>query len=219
MATFSHLFFDLDGTLLDTISDIALAISAALKDCGFARSYDKVSARPLLGDGADALLRRALKGLSDKPEDFLRLKEAYFPHYKAYQGISSDPFEGMENTLDLLRKQDIDLVIVTNKPDHLAKIIIKEKLPSIPFCYVLGHKEGNPVKPDPFLIESVLQEKGWEKKDCLYVGDSHVDIDTARNAGMKVALCTWGYDHYDEALLDRADYVLHRSEDLLEAVK
>ena len=215
----SHLIFDLDGTLLDTISDIALAISSALMDCGFNRSYDKVTARPLLGDGADALLHRALSGLSDSQEDFDRLKKAYFPYYKAYQGISSDPFDGMVDTLEELASSGVDFSIVSNKPDHLAKIIIKEKLPTIQFLFVLGHKEGDPVKPNPYLIDSVLKETHWNKDECFFVGDSHVDIETARNAGMKVALCTWGYDEYNEQLLARADRVLEKPADLLSLMR
>lgn len=217
--TYQHLIFDLDGTLLDTISDIARAITDALHQCGYSRSYDKITCKALIGDGADALLHRALNGLSDTEEEFLRLKKAYLPLYKAYQGVASDPFEGMAETLKMLGDSGVDFSIVTNKPDQLAKIIMTEKMPTIQFVSIEGHQEGNPVKPNPFQILRLLESKKWEKTDCLFIGDSHVDIDTARNAGLKVALCTWGYDRYEEALLSRADHILNKPSDLLDLVK
>ena len=214
-----HLIFDLDGTLLDTIADIAKAISMALEQCGFDRRYDRSNAKPLLGDGADALLRRALSGLSDKKEDFDRLKSAYLPNYKAYQGDSSLPFDGMVETLEKLQNDGVDLFVVTNKPDHLAQIILKDKMPTISFASIMGHKEGNPVKPNPFQVLQIIGLGNYKIEECLFIGDSHVDIDTARNAGVEIALCTWGYDEYTDALLERADYVLHRPSDLLSIVE
>ena len=216
---YKHLIFDLDGTLLDTIEDIAFAISEALRVCGYSRRFDKQSAQRLIGNGADRLLWRALDGLSDDPEDFARLKAVYMPFYKQYQGIKCVPFPKMEKTLQNLREMGVDFAIVSNKPDDLSKIIIAQKLPQIPFALVLGHVEGNPVKPDPLLVDLVLEKTGWLKEDCCFVGDSYVDIDTGNNAGIDTALCCWGYGVYTDELKARSNHVLEEVSDLLALCK
>lgn len=215
---YRHFFFDLDGTLLDTIVDIANAISDALGKRGFDRRYDRDSAKALIGNGSDALLHRALAGFSDDPAEFEALKKEYMPLYKAYQGRDCYPFPHMEETLQKLVQLGADLVVVTNKPEHLSKIIISEKLPQIPFKFVLGQVEGNPVKPDPYLINIILKKTGWNRDDCVFVGDSHVDLETGANAKMKCALCTWGYDLHYDALLSVADHVLNDPRDLLDLI-
>lgn len=217
--TYSHFIFDLDGTLLDSIVDIANAITSALHETGYNLSYDKVSTRRLINDGVDTLIKRALEGIEYNKEDFLRIKKVYLPFYRTYQGQQCVPFPKIEETLQNLVKSGANLCVVTNKPDDLAKIIISKKLPQIPFDFVLGHTEGNPVKPDPFLITEILIKTGWNKKEVLFVGDSHVDIDTAHNAGLDCVLCCWGYDVYNEALRNRSEYVISSPEELLQFVK
>ena len=215
---YRHFFFDLDGTLLDTIADIANAISDALAKRGFQRRYDRESAKALIGNGADALLHRALVGFSEDPQEFEALKKEYLPLYKAYQGRDCDPFPGLPETLLELAQKGVDFSIVTNKPDELSKIIISKKLPQIPFRFILGHIEGNPVKPNPYLVEKILKETGWKKEECLFIGDSYVDLETGKNAGLKSALCTWGYDlHYDD-LKKVADHILNQPRDLLDLI-
>ena len=215
MRQYKHFIFDLDGTLLDTIADIAHAITTALHECGFDLSYDRDSATKLINNGADTLIRRALSPVPYTEKDFQRVKSVYLPYYRAFQGMACLPFPNISKTLQALNQNGISLAIVTNKPDELSQAIIAMKLPEIHFDYNLGHKEGYPVKPDPYLIQRIFAETGWRGEDTVFVGDSNVDLAIAKNAGIDSVLCIWGYDNYTEELCSKATYVIHDPEELL----
>lgn len=217
---YKHFLFDLDGTLLDTIIDIGNAITQALHISGYPElSYDRVSTRRLINNGVDVLIHRALEGIDYTDEDFARIKKNYLPFYRSYQGQQCVPFPKMAETLQNLIKNGGTCSVVTNKPDDLAKIIISKKLPQIPFQFVLGHIEGNPTKPHPFLIDQIVEETGWDKSEMVFVGDSNVDIATAHNGGLPCILCTWGYDTYNASLLKQADAVIDEPTKLLRFLK
>ena len=212
---YKHLIFDLDGTLLDTIEDICFAINKALAEKGYPWSYDRESCKALVGDGADALLHRALREYGQDMDRFNDLKALYMVYYKKHQTERAKPFEGMKETLDALKAKGMTFSCVTNKPDNLAHIILDMHFGAGYFEFIYGANGGTPVKPDPKVTVSVIEDLGLEKQDCLYVGDSHVDIDTGHNAGLGVALCLWGYEVDYGPLLDRAEYYLHAPSDLL----
>lgn len=215
MRQYKHFIFDLDGTLLDTIEDIAHAITAALHECGFNISYDREGTTKLINNGADMLVRRALSPIAYTEEDFQRVKSVYLPYYRAFQGMDCLPFPKISKTLQILNKNGISLAIVTNKPDELSQAIIAAKLPDIHFDFNLGHKEGYPVKPDPYLIQYIFNQTGWLPQETLFVGDSNVDLAIAKNAGIDSVLCVWGYDNYTKELCSKANYVIQDPEELL----
>ena len=215
---YRSLFFDLDGTLLDTIEDIAFAINEALRQTGFPGHFDRDSAKALIGDGADMLVRRALKEKGEDLQAFRTLKTAYMPLYRDHQKDHAHPFEGMMETLMSLRKNGISLFVVTNKPDHLAKAVVEEKIGKGIFYEILGIKEGEKVKPDPYLVNRIVKEKGLDKRECLYVGDSHVDVETAKNAKMDSCLCLWGYGNYALPFVQEATYSINSPKELLSVV-
>ena len=211
---FKNFIFDLDGTLLDTIEGIRLAINQALRECGFEHQFDRDGTVYLIGDGADVLVRRALKEHYSE-ENFARLKARYMPLYKAYQETGTFEFPNVAKTLQILKKSGKSLFVASNKPDLLAGRIISKFFGNDLFSKVSGHREEDPVKPNPITVSRIEDEFGILKEETLYVGDSHVDIETARNAGIRCCLLTWGYDHYTPELLARADYVLPSIDGLL----
>ena len=206
--------FDLDGTLLQTLPDIRLAINEALKRCGYPYSFSLKDARALIGNGADMLVKRALKEKGDDPEAFAELKAAYMPLYRDYQNLHAKPFNGMKEVLTFLKERGLRLFVATNKPNALAQFIVEDHFGKGLFTAIEGHEEGEPVKPDPLIVNRFVEKYGIDKSKSLFIGDSYVDVDTAQNAGVKSCLVTWGYGFYKKALLERADYVISKPKQL-----
>lgn len=211
------LFFDLDGTLLDTLTDIRIAINEALALCGYSYSFSKQECHYLVGDGADTLVHRALKE-NDAPEAFVKLKAAYMPLYAAYQERHTKPFNGMEPTLRFLAQRGIRLFVCSNKPDAMAKTIVEKFYGPDLFLEIRGHLENEPVKPDPLIVNTLVGKYALDKKEALFVGDSLPDLLTAQNAGLPLCLCLWGYGFYKPEFLKEAAYVIKKPKELVSIV-
>jgi phosphoglycolate phosphatase len=214
---YKALFFDLDGTLLDTLPDIRRAVNDALKQAGFPLSYSKQECRYLIGNGADYLVHKAL-GEYDSEANFLKLKAAYMPLYAAYQNDHTKPFNGLPTVIGYLKNKDILLFVCSNKPDDLAKVVVPSHYGEGRFTEILGIAPGDPVKPDPFQVNKLVEKYHLDRKDCLFVGDSLPDLLTANNAGLPLCLCTWGYGFYKPELLQECQYVIAKPKDLANIV-
>jgi len=211
---FRAYFFDLDGTLLDTLPDLHRAVNASLLDCGLSYSFSKEETKSLLGYGTDVLVHRAL-GKLDNPELFASFKANYIANCARFQNENTHPFPGMEKALKGLKEKGALLFVVTNKRQVLAKTIVPSLLGEDTFDGIQGIEEGINVKPSPDTVNFFLRKYNLKPEECVYVGDCNVDIDTARNAKMKSALVLWGYGDYQKELKEEADYLLARCEDLL----
>ena len=218
MAPFSYLIFDLDGTILDTILDISRAMNEALRKCGYDFSYSPKETKRLVGDGADMAVRRALEFNNADLRGFQALKEAYMPLYKKMQNDNARPFPRLKEALSKAKEKGVKLFVVTNKPDALAKVVVPSHYGEGFFDDIIGVKEGGKVKPDPQSLNELIERHGIDRGKALYVGDSHVDIETANNGGLPCALCLWGYDVYDDSLKKRAAYLLKEPEDILSLI-
>ena len=197
------IFFDLDGTLLDTIGDIKDALNDSLKASGLDLAYERKDVLNFIGNGADALMHKALGSL-DNEVNFQTLKKNYLPTYEAYQRRNTYPFAGCEESLKYLQTK-YQLFICTNKPDKLAKQIIAKVLPSIDFVSVDGQKDGVAPKPNPAIILNAMSKYNLKPEECMMIGDSYPDAMTGKNAGIKVGLCLYGYGKYNEELLSLSD--------------
>lgn len=209
-----NIIFDLDGTLIDTIHDIASAVNDALAECGFLFHYSDLEAHGLIGDGADVLVHRALKN-EDTPSNFERLKASYLPKYREYQLRTSKPFDGIFPMLLELKKMGKRLFVCTNKPDEYAKILLPRFFPDGLFGEIRGIIEGEAPKPDPTIVRALMAKHGLNEENTLFVGDSKTDLTTSRNAGLPLALCLWGYGFYNESLCLSAAYTLDAPSDLV----
>jgi phosphoglycolate phosphatase len=210
---YKALFFDLDGTLLDTLTDIRRAINDALKAAGFPFVYSKSDCHSLIGNGADVLIHKALKEL-DNPTNFAKLKSEYMPRYEAYQGVHTKPFNGMPTILQYLANKGVLLFVCSNKPDKLAHDIIAKNFDTTLFSGIYGQKDNELPKPDPHIINYYLAKFNLEPQDCLMVGDSLPDLLTAKNAKLGLCLCTWGYGFYKPELLNEATLVITKPKEL-----
>ena len=207
------LFLDTDGTLLDTLQDILNAVNYALRECGFDKQYEYEEGKKLIGGGAYKLAERAIsfKTLSkEKYEEFQRL---FFEKYLELQDATTKPFDGMSELL-LSLKENYQLFIVSNKPQFLLDDIIKKTFPKGLFKEACGHKIENPEKPNPILINYLVDKYHLRKDECLFIGDSITDIQTAINGGVDSCIVTFGYGINIDSFKDQATYVANSVKDL-----
>ena len=184
--------FDLDGTLLNTLDDLAQAANAALRACGFAeRSVDEV--RQFVGNGVTKLLERALPEGQKNPENLARLKQAFFDYYNLHLWDQTRPYPGIESLLETLQVRGIKLAIASNKYQRAVEELVAHFFPHISFAAVWGQREDIPTKPDPRMVHEILRACDVSAADTLYVGDSAIDMQTAQNAGVRACGVTWGF--------------------------
>ena len=179
------ILFDLDGTLLNTLEDLKDAVNHTLRHYGCPeRSLEEV--RQFVGNGAERLIRLALPGKESDPPVAEVLAE-YQRFYATHSQIKTCPYEGVLAALAQL-KQKYPIAIVSNKPDIAVKPLCRDYFGDI---YALGESDSCPRKPAPDMVYKAMAEIGVDK--CVYVGDSDVDVVTARNAGMPCLSVLWGF--------------------------
>lgn len=192
MSKYTTIIFDLDGTLMNTLDDLTISTNHALSQMGFpTRTIDEV--RQFLGNGVRTLIEMALpeKTTEDTIE---RTISCFLQHYTLHCKDHSRPYDGILELLSSLKKMGVKMAIVSNKPDVEVK-----KLNAEHFAEFIGvalgenEKSGIPRKPSPAMVYEAINQLGSEPEKCLYVGDSDVDILTARNAGIDCLSVTWGF--------------------------
>ncbi len=183
------ILFDLDGTLLNTLEDLTDATNAALAHFGFpARTLAEL--RTFVGNGARNQIRLSLGGRGDLDEVLSYYKEYYAAHCQ----LKTAPYPGILEALEELKGR-YPIAIVSNKPDIAVKTLCAQYFPGI---YALGESDGCPRKPDPAMVYRAME--ALQVEQCIYVGDSEVDVYTARNAGVPCLTVLWGFR--DRALLE-----------------
>lgn len=184
------MIFDLDGTLINSLEDIAYSVNCALRDFGYKeRSLEEI--RTFIGNGADMLIKRALPKEGQK--DFEEVFKAYRDYYRQNLCTRTLPYEGISELLDNLRNAGIKTAVVTNKNDDDAKYIVNKLLGSGIDAVVGADLSKRKKKPDPEPVLLALDLLGVKKEESYYIGDSETDISTAENTGMKCIGCSWGY--------------------------
>ena len=206
--------FDLDGTLLDTIADLAESANHALKQLGYpTRDVEKI--RTFVGNGVNKLLFRALPDEEKTEENMMRMRTHFVPYYDAHNADLSAPYPGIVDLLEELQAKGLMIAVASNKYQEATVKLVKHYFPMIDFVEVLGQREGINVKPDPTIVFDILQKAGVSKEETLYVGDSGVDMQTAINAGVDAIGVTWGFrprteleDFHPMGLIDQAEELL-----------
>lgn len=198
--------FDLDGTLIDSADDIALALQETLKELGMPEKMPE-NVRRLIGGGVKALLEQVLG--EDFREEHVRVFRKY---YVGNPVVYTRPYPGIPETLRSLKKRGVPLVVVTNKLEELSLRIL-EKLELLDFFeLVVGGDTFSEKKPSPLPILKALEFIGIEPGESLMIGDTEADIESGRKAGTKTALAKWGYVRLNSL---KPDYLLNRPEELL----
>lgn len=182
--------FDMDGTILDTLEDLRRSTNAALAANGLpGRTMEQI--RRFVGNGIAKLIERAVpEGTS--PEATAAVLEAFKVHYAAHCADHTHPYAGVPELLARLRADGVLTAVVSNKADFAVQILAKDYFPGL-FDLVLGEREGIAKKPAPDMVDTVLRELGVAPDDARYVGDSEVDVATAKNSGVAGVFVTWGF--------------------------
>lgn len=182
--------FDLDGTILNTLEDLADSTNYALRTNNMPeRSIDEV--RAFVGNGIGRLIERAVPKGSDDAEKQAVL-ESFTSYYKEHSADKTKPYNGITDVLNTLKKQGCQLAVVSNKADFAVQSLCESYFPGI-FTFVVGEREGIRRKPAPDSVYEVLEQLKTAKKDAVYIGDSDVDVKTAENAGIDLIAVTWGF--------------------------
>ncbi|MGM9586260.1 MAG: HAD family hydrolase [Candidatus Limivicinus sp.] len=202
--------FDLDGTLLDTLEDLRDGTNYALGVHGYpSRSLEEV--RRFVGNGAENLIRRALPSAAAE-EEVQKVLATFRPYYNAHCRVKTKPYDGISEALRIL-SAEYPVAIVSNKPDSAVKPLCADYFPGI---FALGETEGCPRKPAPDMVYKAMKVIGAER--CIYVGDSEVDVLTAKNAGVPCLSVLWGFRHRADMEAVGGSCFCEKPEDLVKAI-
>lgn len=205
--------FDLDGTLLNTIADLATATNQALQHFGYP-THSIEAYRFFVGNGINKLFERALPETERTEANVLRIRSQFIPYYNVHNADFSTPYPGIPEVLHTLQSHSILLAVASNKYQSATEKLIAHYFPTLRFEKVLGQREGIPVKPDPTIVNDILQATGLSATDALYVGDSGVDMQTALHAGVDAVGVTWGFRPRTEIEAFQPMAIINRAEEL-----
>ncbi len=209
--------FDLDGTLLDTIGDLAAASNHMLRLRGLAE-HTLDDYRRFVGNGILRLVERALPEALRTPAAVQAARADFLAFYIDHIDLEPRPYAGIPALLEELARRGIRLAVASNKFQAGTEKLVRRFFPAIPFVAVLGQRPDVPLKPDPAVVREILTQCGVPAEKTLYVGDSGIDIETARAAGVRSVGVTWGFRSRTELEAAGADRLADRAEAILEAL-
>lgn len=210
--------FDLDGTLLDTIGDLAEACNHMLALRGLG-SHTREEYAKMVGNGILNLVKRALPEELRTPEYVEAARQDFLDYYVAHIDCYTRPYDGIYEVLSALHKDGWVMAVASNKFDSGTKCLVANLFSETPFKAIYGNREGFPLKPDKALLDIIMEECGASRETTIMVGDSGVDMQTAKNAGVRSVGCTWGFRSREELEENGADYIVDRPIELLNVLK
>lgn len=209
--------FDLDGTLLNTLEDLANSGNHVLRQHGFP-IHSMETYRYFIGNGIPMLVRRMLPPeLSD--DIYRQCLDEFIAYYEEHKADKTRPYDGISETLTQLQNMGIKVAVATNKIHSAVAPLMKEYFPTILFDSLCGQQSGVKPKPDPQTVFRILKDTGCSAGETLYVGDSAVDMDTAHNAGLRAVGGLWGFRSQEELTAAGATWLIHNPLELLPLVR
>ena len=206
--------FDLDGTLLNTIGDLAEAANEMLRRRDLPQ-HDYATYCTFVGNGIMRLVERALPEELRTPEVVAAARADFLAYYIEHIDRKTRPYAGIPELLAALQAEGIRLAVASNKFQAGTEKLIRSYFPEIRFEVVFGQRPEVPLKPDPAVVEEILTLTGVKREEVLYVGDSGVDMLTARAAGVRSVGVSWGFRARQELLDSHADHIIDRAEALM----
>lgn len=192
------IIFDLDGTLLNTIDDLGYACNYALEKTGYP-TYPISAYLAKVGNGINNLIRRALPEAERTEENIRRVRAYFVPYYNDHNCDYTRPYDGMPEVLKQLKAQGHQLAVASNKYQAATEKIVNHFFPDL-FDVILGEREGVERKPNPQIVLDILSTLNIKHSTLLYFGDSLVDFETAKNAGVPFVACSWGFVKREQLL-------------------
>ena len=208
------LIFDLDGTLVDSLQGIAASLNHALALSGLP-AHPHEAVRGFIGNGSRVLIRRGAP--ADADETLVNtVEQAFKSHYDLTWQDGTMVYPGIAGLLESLQTRGYPLAVLSNKPHPFTETIVARVFPTIRFAAVLGQRAGIPHKPDPAGALEISKSLRLSPENCTVIGDSTMDLETARNAGMQVIAVTWGYHDRDRLAAAGAGLIADDPAGLLE---
>lgn len=212
--SFKAVIFDLDGTLLDTLSDLGESMNNVLKRHGFP-DHNLESYKYMIGDGVEVLVKRALPETVKKTETIGHFVSEYRSEYEKNWNRKTRPYDGIIELINSLHSIKMRLAILSNKPHDFTELCVREFLPFEKFHIILGVKPGKKPKPDPHGAIEIAAGLKMPPERILYVGDTSIDMKTAVSAGMYPVGVLWGFRTRDELYDNGAKILIEKPQDLL----
>lgn len=206
--------FDLDGTLLDTVADLANATNQALEQCGYP-THPVEAYYKFVGNGINKLFARALPTEASNEENVLRVRSLFVPYYNEHNADYSRPYPGVVELLHTLQEDGVKIAVASNKYHEATLKLVHHFFPDIRFTAIYGQREDVPIKPAPDIVYDILRDTGISTEQALYVGDSGVDMQTACNAGVESVGVTWGFRSEAELREHGAAHLVHEADAIL----
>ena len=205
--------FDHDGTLLDTVADLANATNQALQQCGYP-THPVEAYYQFVGNGINKLFARALPAEYSTEENVLRIRALFVPYYNEHNADCSRPYPGVVELLRALQDDGVQLAVASNKYHEATLKLVRHFFPDIRFAAIYGQREGVPIKPAPDIVHDILRDTGIAKEKTLYIGDSGVDMQTASNAGVESVGVTWGFRSEEELREHGAAHIVRIADEI-----
>ncbi len=210
--------FDLDGTLTNTINAIAHFGNMALAAYGM-EALPAEDYKIYVGDGRDKLIHRILNARNaDTPKMFEKVRDVYDKNYEKDYLYDTDAYDGIRELLADLKDKGIKIAVCSNKPDNVVHFVTDTIFGADYFDEVSGVIDGMPTKPDPYTALEIAKKLGIKPSECLFLGDTNVDIFTAKNAGMTSVGALWGFRSRTELIQAGADYVAENPHVILQLI-
>ena len=206
--------FDLDGTLLNTIGDLAAACNVVLGKRNLKQhTYEEYCS--FVGNGILRLVERALPEELRTPEFVAEVRNDFVAYYTAHIDEFTKPYDGMQELLRELRRRGVKVAVASNKFQAGTEKLVGLFFRDVDFVGVLGQRPNVALKPDPQIVEDLLSVSGVAREKVLYVGDSGIDMQTAHAAKVRACGCSWGFRRREELAEAGADYIVDHAEEIL----
>lgn len=206
--------FDLDGTLLDTIGDLAASCDAVMQMNGLPQ-HTTDEYRQMVGRGILRLVEAAIPKQMRSPEYVEKVRRDFVAYYLDHIDLHTHPYNGIPELINAMTERGVKIAVASNKFQAGTERLIRSFFPDVEFVAVLGQRVGVPLKPDPQIDLEIIEAAGVEPSETLHIGDSGVDMQTAHAAGVRAVGVTWGFRSREELAESGADVIVDHPEEIL----
>lgn len=209
--------FDLDGTLVDSLTDLAEGVNRAIAKKGFS-THPTEAFKYFVGDGIPKMIERALPENHRDDNTINEIKQEFLEYYSVHYADNTYAYAGMPELVSTLKEQGFIVAVVTNKQQDMADEVVKSLYGNV-FDLIFGKRDGIPAKPDPTAALMAMKQLGVIPDECVFIGDSGMDVATAVNSGAVPVGELWGFRQKNELLKNGAKYVISKPQELLDIIE
>ena len=209
--------FDLDGTLINSLEDLADSANHVLTQHSFP-THPVDAYRYFVGDGVRKLIERILPPEERNDTRIEQCRQEFVEYYKIHMEDKTSVYKGITELLTELKKRGLKIAVATNKVHIAVKPLMEKYFPEVQFDSMIGQREGVPVKPNPQIMYDILEETGCKPSETLHIGDTATDMQLAHNAGIVPIGVLWGYRPLEELQEAGARYIIEHPLELLKIV-